>query len=121
MTDEEDGKSRRNLLRTAGAFVGGAALGGAVVRGGADADGQVSGERRASELTAGGDRTTSSEYDTAEGNLTVRSQGSDPVDEYRNQQGEVETEGLQTAINDFINRDISTGVLQDVINAFLSS
>jgi len=42
------------------------------------------------------------------------------LDDYRNQNGVVDTAGLQQAINDFIQNRISTGDLQAVINAFVS-
>jgi hypothetical protein len=44
------------------------------------------------------------------------------LDKYRNQNGNVDTGGLQQAINDFIqDDDVTTGDLQAVINAFIAS
>ena len=44
------------------------------------------------------------------------------LDDYRNQNGRVDTGGLQRAINDFIqNPNVGTGDLQAVINAFIQS
>jgi len=43
------------------------------------------------------------------------------LDDYRNQNGVVDTAGLQQAINDFIQGNIDTGELQAVINAFIQS
>jgi len=43
------------------------------------------------------------------------------LDDYRNQNGVVDTAGLQQAINDFIQGNIGTGDLQAVINAFIQS
>ncbi len=45
----------------------------------------------------------------------------DVADDYRNEQGEVDTAGLQDAIADFLQNEISTGDLQEVIAAFLAS
>jgi len=41
------------------------------------------------------------------------------LDDYRNQNGVVDTAGLQAAINDFIQGNIGPGDLQAVINAFV--
>ncbi len=43
------------------------------------------------------------------------------VDDYRNEQGDVDTGGLQDAIGDFIGGDIGTGDLQEVITAFIAN
>jgi len=61
----------------------------------------------------------SSDDDTIEGNLTVES--GDPLDQFRNEQGDIDTAGLQDAIDAFINNEISTALLQDVINEFLAT
>jgi len=47
--------------------------------------------------------------------------GGSVVDNYRNSNGNVDTGGLQRAINDFIQNNIDTGDLQAVINAFIQS
>jgi len=43
------------------------------------------------------------------------------VNAYRNQQGEVNLQGLQQAIDDFTNDRIDLQMLQDVINEFVAS
>jgi len=68
--------------------------------------------------------TVESDDDTATTTVTVESDGGgggSVVDNYRNQNGNVDTGGLQQAINDFIQQSISTGDLQAVINAFIQS
>ncbi len=44
----------------------------------------------------------------------------DVVDNYRNDEGRVDTAGLQDAISDFLADDIDTGDLQEVIQAFIA-
>jgi len=63
-----------------------------------------------------------SQDDTATEAVTVRgtSDSDCDIDDYRSD-GRVDTEGLQQAINDFLQRDIDTGCLQAVINTFIAS
>jgi len=68
--------------------------------------------------------TVSSDDDTATTTVTVQDAGGggSVVDNYRNSNGNVDTGGLQQAINDFIqDPNVDTGDLQAVINAFIQS
>jgi len=65
-------------------------------------------------------RTGSEPYPSKTESLTVEEQvNDDPLSEYRNEDGVVDTGGLQNAINDFITNEIETGQLQNVINEFI--
>jgi hypothetical protein len=67
--------------------------------------------------------TVQSENDTSTTTVTIQQgTGGSVVDDYRNQNGNVDTGGLQQAINDFIqDPNVGTGDLQAVINAFIAS
>ena len=59
-------------------------------------------------------------YDTNTATLTVEDRDFD-LSKYINNNDEVDTQGLQKAINDFVESEIGTGDLQTVINEFLAS
>ncbi len=66
--------------------------------------------------------TVSSDDDSDTTEVTVQSDSDgDVVDDYRNEQGIVDTGGLQDAIADFIQGNIGTGDLQEVISAFIAA
>lgn len=53
--------------------------------------------------------------------VTVDGAGDDPVDDYRNEDGKVDTEGLRDAVDDWRSGDNSTDVLRDVVDAWRTS
>ena len=68
------------------------------------------------------DVTVRTDDDSDTVGVTVESEGEPgfDMDDYRNDEGRVDTAGLQAAISDFLAGDIDTGDLQDVIREFLA-
>lgn len=118
--DEDSGISRRGLLTVAGSVGAGYTIGEYLeTEKTREEAGETVKEPSEGIFKKVEEYLSNNDYDTETASLTVEEETDPSFSEYRNDEGVVDTGGLQNAINDFIRGEIGTGGLQDVINEFL--